>query len=386
MPARLPLCRSLTIHAASGLCLAFILGASAALSSCSAKAKAQTADVKPIRAALALDYPGRGDASSNDLAWRGLVEAARELKASVSDGEQLLSYGRESSFTAASPRAEGRDRQQLLLTLAEEGNDIVILMGEAYADALKNVAPGFPGTRFVLMDARPREGYGNNCSFVSYDSGQIAYLSGALAGALSLNNPKAKLGFLSGPLQKDSDSLEAGWQRAALRVNSNLEDPKNHVSLKLEAETPKKKGLSIAQALSQFSKAGAKLVFWAEAKPSVDILDALKGSDILFINYPADARSEYRFAGMKTETYSALLASAFMRHDVAIPYVLKAFAAERKLPANILLGLEEGCLSLIFNPAHESLIAPHAGLLKTISAELVDGRGGIGSGVGEEND
>jgi basic membrane protein A and related proteins len=115
-----------------------------------------------------------------------------------------------------SSKLDGRDDEQILRALAEEGRDAVIATGGRFASVLPRVARDFPRVRFVLIGA-PRDfrDASANAAYLAFDDAQGAFLAGALAAYMLSGAPKAKLGFVGGTDEPGGRAYQAGFQAGA---------------------------------------------------------------------------------------------------------------------------------------------------------------------------
>lgn len=366
---RRPAARSILLAAACAL-------AACAASACRKPAQALAAPERRVNAALALDYPGRGDSGKNDLAWKGFLSAARASGATLSDGTATFGFGERGRMLCLAPKALGRDRAQLVRSMAEGGYSLLALLGESYVEAVRGIAPDFPGTLFVLIDARARQDMAENCRFVEFDAFQAAYLSGVLAASLLPPDGKASPGFVGDSGDPEAALLLDAWRAGASSVEgafaSAARNPARYLSPDAVEGKKLRKGLGGLEALSQIGKAGATIAFWAAGAPGREVLEKARASGVSLIRYPggeADA-----------DASPAVLASAVKRYDLAVGIVLERYsAAETAVRAPLTLGLAEGCIELSVSEAGKSLADPKRAVLERASAALAGGsvaRGG----------
>lgn len=367
------------------LLAAAALAALCLLPACRKKAPGAAVESRPLNAAIALDYPGTGDSGKNDLAWKGALEAAKAAGAVLSDGRATYEFGNRGRLACLGPKAEGRDRAQLVRTLAEARPALVILMGEAYFDPVKALAADFPNTLFVFLDAAPRADLGPNCRFVRFDGRQGAYLAGALAASVSATNDKAKLGFSGDEADPDLASLSSAWKAGALSEDPALAAPGRLLAKLSGADAPsgKKiiKGTSPAEAFAALDKAGATMAFLAGGPPSQDLVERAKASGIFLVCYPDDAAARFSASAQGAQAAQAVLGSVVKRFDAAVGLVLRTYADPQSAPAAPLtLGLKEGCVELRLNPALRSLTDPRMASIDKATAAVLGGSADLTAG------
>ena len=139
-------------------------------------ATAGAALAQDVQPALLYDLGGKFDRSFNENAYDGAARFAEEM------GLTLMEF---------EPQNETQ-REQALRTFAEQGADPIVTVGFSYGPVLETVAPEFPDTRFVLVDAAVDLPNVQSLQF-AYDEG--SFVVGALAG---LKTQTDTVGFVGG--------------------------------------------------------------------------------------------------------------------------------------------------------------------------------------------
>jgi len=211
---------------------------------------------------IVTDVAGIGDLSFNMMAWDGLQRAGRELGAAPTkiESQQVGDY------------------ENNLQRLAEKGCKVVIGVGYALEPAVKNIAPRYPNTHFVLIDAAGPQA--PNVTGVVFHEEEGAFLAGALAGGMSKSG---KLGFVGGqeiPLIK---KFEAGYRAGIKTTNPGATVFAKYTNTWEDVA----KGKELA--LSLFGQ-GADVVFHASGRCGVGVIDAarMKGPGFWAIGVDAD--------------------------------------------------------------------------------------------------
>jgi basic membrane protein A len=216
-------------------------------------------------AGMVTDKGGIGDLSFNWMGWEGLQRAQKDLGIEVSKIESH----------------EDADYQPNLQRLAEKGCKLVFAVGFALEPAVKEVAPRYPNTHFVIIDsAEPKA---DNVTGVTFREEEGAFLAGALAGGMT---GKGKLGFVGGmeiPLIK---RFEAGFiagartTRPAVDVAAKYTNKWDDVALGKEL------------ALSLFDQ-GADVVMHASGRCGLGVIEAAKERGPGFWAIGVDADQDY---------------------------------------------------------------------------------------------
>ncbi len=146
--------------------LALVLGAGATV------ARAQD-DFTP---AILFDMGGKFDKSFNEAAFAGAERWSEET------GQEYAEF----ELTAEA------QREQAIRRFAEAGNNPVIMVGFMSATPLNEIAPDYPETTFVIVDAVVEQ---PNVRSVVFNEHEGSYLVGMLAGMAS---ESGKVGFVGG--------------------------------------------------------------------------------------------------------------------------------------------------------------------------------------------
>jgi basic membrane protein A len=131
-------------------------------------AAATTAEEEPLRVGLITDLGQLDDNGFNELAYRGLQRAEKELGV---EGRVIES-------------ASAADYIPNMTSLARDGYDLVIGVGFAQGDAIGKVAQRFPETRFAIIDVDHAfvPGKPANVQGLLFREEEVGYLAGYLAG------------------------------------------------------------------------------------------------------------------------------------------------------------------------------------------------------------
>ncbi len=151
---------------------------------------------------VAFDTGGRREGSANDLAWRGLEKAAKELGVNAKE---------------VSPDPQGSNRAALLRQLATEGHNPVIAVGGAYGPTVDAVATEFPSVSFVRIDGEPSAL--TNVAVQDFAEGQGAFLMGVAAALKSKTN---HVGFIGANHSLACAKVASGFLQGAKQITPNI--------------------------------------------------------------------------------------------------------------------------------------------------------------------
>lgn len=149
---------------------------------------------KPLTMVMITDAGGLGDKGFNDNIWEGMQRASGDFGFDVHciESSEAAQYGPNIS------------------SAAEEGYDIVVLVGFLFSDVLPEIAPLFPDTHFVMIDGTVEE---ENVYSFKFNLEECGYLAGALAGLKSESN---KFGVVGGIETPDVVAWAAGFSAGIL--------------------------------------------------------------------------------------------------------------------------------------------------------------------------
>jgi len=108
-------------------------------------------------------------------------------------------------------------QQNVIRQYAQQGYDLIFVAGYEYGDPLKAVAPDFPDTMFVQINATTE---GPNIVGTNFKFGELGYFSGIAAGLMTKNNKIGVVAAQDAPqVTADTDTVKTG----ALSVNPNAD-------------------------------------------------------------------------------------------------------------------------------------------------------------------
>ena len=101
--------------------------------------------------------------------------------------------------------------------LAQAGHDPIVLIGFAQAAALKKVAPGYPSTRFTIIDASVDLPNVRSVLFKEQESTFLVGMAAALA------SKTGKVGFVGGMESPLMSRFACGYEQGAKYANPRVE-------------------------------------------------------------------------------------------------------------------------------------------------------------------
>ena len=253
-----------------------------------------------ITVGMALDVGGLGDKSFNDAANRGLQAAIQEGLVSEENTELL-----EANQT-------GSNRDENIITLADQGFDLIIGVGFAFSEHVAEIAPDYPDTSFAIVD-----GF---ATFVNEDATNIAdltfreqegsFLVGAAAG---LKTETQTVGFLGG--QEGTGLIErfqAGYEAGVAETCPDCEVLVEYIGDSTQAFVDPTRGEALS---AKMYDQGADVVYHAAGQSGLGLFKAAveAGPDAIAIGVDSD---QYLTASEEEKPH--IMTSMLKRVDTAV--------------------------------------------------------------------
>lgn len=270
-----------------------------------------TSASRTIKAAVVTDSGGIDDKSFNAAAWAGLQRAEKE-------------------FDIPAKFLESRDPADYkgnLSALAEQGNDLVFAVGYMMEDALKEVAPTYPNTKFVIIDGSAPNL--PNCAAIKFREEEGAFLAGYLSGRMTKSGALAFVGGQEGPVLK---RFEVGYIAGARTARPDI----RVIPKWVDSWTDVEKGKELAiTAMDQ----GADIVFAAAGRSGLGALDAVQERGAGYYGIGVDKDQDGLHPGR-------ILTSMMKSVDGGVYETARALKDGRWQPGDRVLGLKEGGVHL----------------------------------------
>ena len=248
--------------------------------------------------ALVYDLGGKFDKSYNEAAYNGAKKWAEDTGGKYRDIELQTEA----------------QREQALRRLAESGSNPVVMVGFSFASALKEVAPDYPKTKFVIADMVVEA---PNVSSVVFKEHEGSYLVGLLAAMASKSNT---VGFVGGMDIPIISRFACGYAQGVKSVNPEAKVIVNMTGSSPSAWNDPVKGSELTK--TQISQ-GADVVFHAASSTGIGVLQAAADGKILGIG--VDSNQNHLHPG-------SVLTSMIKRVDVA---VYNAFSAGKDVESGL---------------------------------------------------
>ncbi|MGZ9811989.1 BMP family lipoprotein [Pseudoroseicyclus sp. H15] len=289
-----------------------LLGASAALAISAGAALADPA--------IIYDLGGKFDKSFNESAYNGATMWAEET------GE---------SFNEVELQSDAQ-REQALRRFAEAGNNPIVMAGFSFETALNTVAPDYPDTKFVVIDAVVDQ---PNVRSVIFDEHVGSYFVGILA---AMASETGTVGFVGGMDIPTIRKFGCGYAQGVMDTNPDATVLTNFVGTTPDAWNNPGKGSELT--LAQISQ-GADVVYAAAGGSGVGVLQTAADEGIYGIG--VDSNQNYMHPG-------SVLTSMVKRVDNA---VYDAFTAGGDVETGlVMMGADNGGVAFALDEYNEELI------------------------------
>ena len=263
------------------------------------------------------------------------LKIAMVANASIADGgwttacyQAMVAAAETNNYeTAFSENVAQSDYVAMFKQYADLGYDLIFAPGGEYTDSIKELAPQYPDTNFILLNGT-LEGF-KNVANVMPDAKQIGYLAGALAGLQTKTN---SIGFIGGMELDTTKMKSASYEAAAKKVNPNVSVTNAYAGTYDDSA----KGKEIAT--SMVSTKNVDVVFGDASAVDAGAREGLKTSPNRFaIAQPGD------FLKDDPET---ILTSICTDNSALIDVCMKDLAAGKFGNKTVYGDLSNGCLSL----------------------------------------
>lgn len=263
-----------------------------------------------LKIGMVFDVGGKGDKSFNDSAFAGLTRAAEELDADIKELE---------------PNADGSNRGELMRSLADDGYELIIGVGFAFAEDMGAIAPEYPDTSFAIIDGVVEA---DNVTSLLFAEEQGSFLVGAAA---ALKSETGKIGFVGGVEGDLIKKFQAGFEAGAKAANPDIEIDSKYIAPDGDFSGFDDAAQGKTIAAGQY-EAGADVVYHAAGKSGLGVFEAAVEADALAIGVDSD-----QYLTATPEQQPHILTSMLKRVDNAVFDAIEAFS-KGELEATITTG------------------------------------------------
>jgi len=293
---------------------------------------------KETRVVVLTDAAGLGDKGFNDVCWQGALRARRD-------------FGISAQFVQAREQADYAAN----LAMAAQHAEAVVTLGYLYIDAVKQVAPQYPGVYFIHIEG---DIPGENVACFDFKSEEGGFLAGLTAGLFSKSG---KVGAVSGMEIPPVEAYVSGY-RAGVKTAGRLRgQPIENIVTSAGSFNDPVKGKSLAQALMD---KGVDVIFRVAGNTGIGVIEAVKGVQGAYA-VAEDLDQDGDLPGK-------ILVSALKRMDVGVYTGIQSVIEGKFQSGHRLLGTAEGAIDIsemkytrqFFNPLDLERIAKARDLLR----------------------
>ena len=244
-----------------------------------------------VTVGLVTDIGGVDDKSFNQSAWEGVLQFQKDNNLA----DECVSYLQSAADADYVPN---------LSTFGDNGVDIVMAVGFLFENAINEVAPNYPDTKFLFVDVVSPEA---NVMSAIYAAEQGSFLVGVAAGLKALETESNAVGFIGGMESEIIGAFQAGFEQGVLAANPEATIYVDYVDS--FADDSKAQNLAVKQ-----YDAGASVIYQSAGNAGNGVIkEAKQRGDVWVVGVDRDQYED----GMTAEGNSVILTSMIKRVDSA---------------------------------------------------------------------
>lgn len=251
--------------------------------------KTETKEGKTIKVGMISDVGGINDESFNQSAWEGLQKAKEDLDIEV----KVIESKQASEYVGN------------IETLADQGIDLIIGVGNTMSEAIKSQAENYPDQSFAIID-ETYDQIPSNVTPILFKENEASYLTGLIAGKMTKTN---KVGFIGGMENTVISRFQYGYMAGVKEANKDAQVNVQYAGTFSDAA----KGKSIA---NQIYSNGSDIILSAAGATGVGAIESAKEQNKYAIGVDKDQSS------LAPEN---ILTSALKKVDVGVYDTVKDF-------------------------------------------------------------
>lgn len=278
----------------------------------SSEGEVQSSDVK---VGLITDVSGLGDQSINDQAQAGMDKIAEDFGVQVQTAEP----------------ADDTQTLDMMQKYCDMGFDVIVCCSFSQEEALKQVAPNYPDTKFVIIDTIVD--LPNVMSF-TYATHEGAFLAGAAA---AMKSESGVVGFVGGMNIPTIEKYEVGFTEGAAYINPEIQVIAKYIGTDGSAWSDPATAKSLT---NDMIANGADVCFHAAGGSGLGMIEACaeKGAWAIGVNIDQSQ--------LAPET---VLTSELTRGDVAIHIATEKFLNGEDVSGHFILDCSNDGVGLVQN-------------------------------------
>ncbi len=324
---------------------------------------------------VALDIGGLGDKAFNDSAYEGMKRLAETYRGFIA--EDNVNFGFVLQIRYIETKTEGRDREQIVNFLARNGYDLVIGIGSTYVDAVLVAAKNNPDTHFAVIDGLiPNLDTSSNITCVTFADHEGAFMAGAVAGYLTRDDPKERVGFMGGTNNPVVNRYRVGYYAGAAYTNPGLL-PSGFVTKFVSNDITgfNDPDAAYAAAYEVFTR-GAGIVFQACGRSGAGVFKAAYENDCLAIGSEVDQATAFAASEDPEQVrYAGVIATSMVKRiDRAVFMLGKELMEWKSMRGGYrLFKLADGGVDYVLNDTNAVRLRAYVSELDALKRAIVEG-------------
>lgn len=250
---------------------------------------ANSEENKTLKIGMVADVGGINDESFNQSAWEGLQRAKEELGVEI----KVLESKQASEYIGN------------IETLADDGMDLIIGVGNTMAEDIKTQAENYPDLNFAIID-ETYDTIPKNVTPILFKENEATFLTGLIAGKMTKTN---EVGFIGGMENSVINRFLYGYEYGVEQANAEADVKVQFAGTFSDAA----KGKSIA---NQMYSNDVDIILSAAGGTGVGAIEAAKEQNQYAIGVDKDQSSL---------APNNVLTSALKKVDVGVYDTVKAF-------------------------------------------------------------
>jgi basic membrane protein A and related proteins len=313
-----------------------------------------------LRVGVAYDIGGIGDKSFNDAANAG-------LQAAIDEGLVC-----EENTDSLEPDATGSNRDENVLALAEDGNDLIIAVGFAFTPGINDNAGDYPDQQFAIIDGYATCGTVcgltndglTNVTDLTFKEQEGSFLVGAAAATKAVEEGCDTVGFLGGQTGALIEKFEAGYTAGVHHVDDSINVLVEYVGDDVTAFNDAVKGEALSTGMYDD---GACIIYHAAGASGAGLFNAAVTADKLAIGVDSD---QYQLVSAEQQPH--IMTSMLKRVDTAVHDAIQQ-AGDGSLEAGgQVFGMAEGGVD--YSKSNTDLMTDDIiALLDDLKQQIIDG-------------
>lgn len=289
-----------------------------------------------LKLCMITDTGGLGDNGFNDMAWAGMEMCRDEFGCQIDVIESSEAALYASNVTSA----------------CDQGYDVVILVGYLLEDALKEVAPLYPDTSFIIIDGSVD---GDNIYSFKYDMQESSFLAGAVAATVLKDCDT--FGVVIGMEIPDCIRWGSGWISGIKAINPDATVLTSAVGSFADPDIAKE------QAKEMYAK-GAKAIMEVSSGGAIGVIEAAAETGNYFV--ATDKSKDDLAPGSE-------LTAALAGRDMSVYAAVKAIMDGTATPGTKQLKMEDGVYNVPEYTA-DKYGQDVADMVETLKAMIISGK------------